>query len=214
MKKIILVSIYILFCFFGFAQKKDSISNPLEQLFQDSFDSTISLHSYSDLKDRGEYFFIGKKNDTIYYYRYYKPIKQSPKLQFGPKNSKIYYSYYGYMHKSEHLYNPKLEFDDKFFYVFSEHSVGSLWESIQKINLWNMVDEYDSKLIKSRNIIMDGMEYDFKLITRNEVIKLHYISPEDYPINDSNKVRNEINHIIDFIHQFYNNHKVEFTINQ
>lgn len=214
MRKIFLLSILVFLGIIGNSQTKDSISNPLEQLFQDSFDSTISIHSYSDLKDRGEYFFIGKKNDTIYYYRYFKPIKQSPKLQFGPKNSKIHYNYYGYMYKSEHLYNPKLEFDDKFFFVYSEQSVGSLWGSIQKINLWNMVDENDKTLIKTRNIIMDGMEYDFKLITKNDVIKLHYISPEDYPISNSNKVRNEINHIIDLIYEFYNFHKVEFTTNQ
>ena len=214
MKKKLLLSILVFSVLTGYSQIKDSISNPLEQLFQDSFDSAFSLHSYSDLKDRGEYFFVGKKNDTIYYYRYFNLIKQSPRLQFGPKNSKIYYNYYGYMYKSEHLYNPKLEFDDKFFYVYSEHSVGSLWEDIQKTNLWNLVDEYDSKLIKSRNIIMDGMEYDFKLFTYKDVIKLHYISPEDYPTNDTNKVRNQINHIIDLIYQFYEKHKVEFIINQ
>lgn len=214
MNKVFLVSILICFSFIGYSQTKDSISNPLEKLFQDSFDSTISYHGYSNWGDNGEYFFIGKKNDSIYYYRYYNPISQSPKLQFGPRNSKIYTKYYFYLYDRKHNGNSYLTFDDKFFFVKSEKLSGSLWESIQKINLWNMVDEYNDDLLKSRIIILDGGEYVFKLITNKEVKKLYYISPEDYPKNDTNKVRNRINEVIDLIYIFYKNHKIEFNINQ
>jgi hypothetical protein len=206
--------LFLLVCLSSFSQKKDSISNPLEQLFQESFDSTISYHGYSNWGEKGDYYFIGKKNDSIYYYRYFNPRNQSPKLQFGPLNSKIYTSYYFYLYNRKHIYNPYLNFDDKFFFVKSEKLSGSLWESIQKINLWDMVDENNENLFRSRMIIMDGGEYVFKLITNNEVKKLYYISPEDYPINDINKVRNRINEVIELIYIFYKNHKIEFNINQ
>jgi hypothetical protein len=213
MKKLFLIFFILLFQF-GYSQTKDSISNPLEQLFQESFDSTISYHGYSNWGDNGDYYFIGKKNDSIYYYRYFNPINQSQKLHFFPLNSKIYISYNFYLYNRNHIYNPYLKLDDKFFFVKSEKLSGSLWESIQKINLWDMVDENNENLFKSRMIIMDGGEYVFKLITNNEVKKLYYISPEDYPINDINKVRNRINEVIELIYIFYKNHKIEFNINQ
>jgi len=209
MRKIFLFLILSFFRIDVYSQTIDSISNPLEKVFQTSFDSTISFHTYSAWGDNGEYFFMGKKNDTIYYYRYFNPIKTLRK-NVGPYESILSQSllsnHYKYLRSD---YYKTISIDDRFFWVFTEISKGSLWENIQNENMWNLVENKNIKQLSQ-----DGSEYEFKLITQNKVIKLYYYSPEDYPISDLYHVQNRINEVVKWINNFYKNHQIKFTSNQ
>ena len=209
MKYIFLISFLFFFGIKSYSQTKESISNELEEIFQKSFDSTIIFHTYSNWGDSGEYFFIGKKNDTIYYYRYFSPIKQLSNKHYGPKNSVIDGLYYYNKFYRYHKPFNNLNLNDKFYWIYSEKTKGSLWERIQNFNMWKMVDEEDEYLRKSAIGITDGGECLFKLITNKELVKLYYYSPWDYPIKESNKVRNQIKLVVEWIYDFYKNHKLE-----
>jgi|694.fasta_scaffold76521_9 hypothetical protein len=204
--------ILLFFSFFRigvYSQTIDSISNPLEKVFQTSFDSTISFHAYSAWGDKGEYFFIGKKSDTIYYYRYFNPIKNLKK-NIGPYESSLSQSlknnHYKYIGSD---YYKTINIDDRFFWVFTEISKGSLWAKIQNENMWNLVENK-----KIKQLSFDGSEFEFKLITQDKVIKLYYYSPEDYPISELYHVQNRVNEVVKEIYNFFKKHQIEFTSNQ
>jgi hypothetical protein len=217
MRKIFLLSILMFLGMIGYSQTIDSISHPLEKVFQSSFDSTICFYPYHGWDTKVERFFIGKKDDTIYYYCYSKLIKQSRKNKFGPDDSMIerLLSYYNSNSIPKPSNYKKMDIDDRFFWVFTETSKGSLWEKIQNENLWELSE--NTKEIDKQppvELISHPPQYSFKLITHDKVIQLSYISPEEYPISNLYHVRNRITEVINWIDDFYKNHKVEFTLNQ
>lgn len=217
MRKILLLSVLMSFGVVGYSQTIDSISNPLEKVFQSSFDSTICFYPYYGLDTKVERFFIGKKGDTIYYYSYSKLIKQSRNNKVGPKDSMIERLLrYNNSNNSPKSSNYKtVDIDDRFFWVFNEISKGSLWVKIQNENLWELI-EYTKEIDNQPNFEFESEtpQYIFKLITRDKVIKLDYSSLEKYPISNLYHVRYRITKVINWINNFYKNHKVEFTINQ
>jgi hypothetical protein len=214
--KILLTTLILFFCFNSYSQTKDTISNPLEKVFQSSFDSTICFYPYYGLDTKVERFFIGKKGDTIYYYSYSKLIKQSRKNKVGPKDSMIERLLrYNNSNNSPQPSNYKtMDIDDRFFWVFNEISKGSLWVKIQNENLWELIE--NTKEIDNQpnfELESDTPLYIFKLITRDKVIKLDFSSLEKYPISNLYHVRYRITKVINWINDFYKNHKVEFIIN-
>ncbi len=66
MKKIILLSIILNLSLNGWTQKIISASNPLEEILQKDFDSTI-LYSYSNRGYRPNYLIIAKKDSLVYF---------------------------------------------------------------------------------------------------------------------------------------------------
>ena len=68
MKKIILLTIILKISFNGFSQEIISASNPLEEILQKDFDSTI-LYSHSKWKSYSpNYLIIAKKDSLVYFY--------------------------------------------------------------------------------------------------------------------------------------------------
>lgn len=190
----------------------DSISNQLEDLFQKSFDSTIVFYSRSTfgVNYESDYFFFGKKNDSIFYYRYFSPIEESKKRRFGPKGSlidELYFNKKIIFNNVPIYYN--LTLDDKFFFIYSEPLKKSLWERIQNDNLWNLNENEDEIKKQSVEETSDGPFYTYRLITKVEVRKLYLYTPEDYPISNIFHLRNRLSDVTKWIRDFYSNHKLE-----
>ena len=60
MRKILLLSILMSFGMVGYSQKVVSVSNPLEKILQNDFDSTIIYSTYSNWDISPNYFIISK----------------------------------------------------------------------------------------------------------------------------------------------------------
>ena len=82
MKKIILLSIILNLSLNGLSQKIISASNPLEEILQKDFDSTI-LYSYSNRGYTHNYLIIAKKDSSVYFYRYSSPLKNNFMYNFN-----------------------------------------------------------------------------------------------------------------------------------
>lgn len=65
-EKIILLSIILNLSLNGLTQKIISASNPLEEILQKDFDSTI-LYSYSNRSYRPNYLIIAKKDSLVFF---------------------------------------------------------------------------------------------------------------------------------------------------
>ena len=61
MRKILLLSIIMFFGMVGYSQKIVSVSNPLEKILQNDFDSTIIYLIHSNWDNSPNYFIISKK---------------------------------------------------------------------------------------------------------------------------------------------------------
>ena len=109
-------------------------------------------------------------------------------------------------------YNDFDVYDDSFFWVFTEVSKGSLWEKIQTENLWNFVDSQDEKFRINEIRVEDGIICEYRLITYDKIIELNYYSPELYPINNQNHIRNRIVVVDKMINDFFSNHKINFKL--
>ena len=214
--KLILILVIVFYCFLGYSQKMDTISNPLEKVFQENYDSTIFYHSYSVFEDNPDFYIVGKKDDTIYYYHYYISPTQYPTKENGPFNSdirKLFMNRYLNNRRNNRISKiySKIDLDDNFFWVTTEVSKGSLWEMIQNENIWNFVDDRNEKL-KNEVIanVIDGGGCYFKLITRDKVTFLSYWVPGVYPENNKNHIRNRIIEIESLINKFYSTHKIQY----
>lgn len=190
----------------------DTISNQLEKIFQESFDSTIIYYPTSTfglVNDR-EFFFIGKKNDSIYYYRYFSPIDETNNRKFGPKGSLIdkLFNKRNFYKKITFYHN--LTFDDRFYLIYSESSKGSLWEKIQSDNIWNLSENESEIKVEGVEETSDGPYYTYRLITKGEVYQIYLYYPEDYPISKIFHLRNRISDVTKWVKEFYSNHKLDY----
>ena len=89
MKKIILLSIILNLSLNGLTQEIISASNPLEEILQKDFDSTI-LYSYSDRSYYPNYLIISKKDSLVYFYRYSLLDNNFGSRDNAPLNSDIH----------------------------------------------------------------------------------------------------------------------------
>ena len=205
------------FVFLGNSQIVSSVKGPLDDYFKRNYDSTIIVHYSSGWGDEPNYLFLSKRFDTIYYYHYYKPFKINNDFdKVGPKNSHLNEYFQKRFEKNTHSYlSPYNDFDvydDSFFWVFTEVSKGSLWEKIQTENLWNFVDSQDEKFRINEIRVEDGIICEYRLITYDKIIELNYYSPELYPINNQNHIRNRIVVVDKMINDFFSNHKINFKL--
>ena len=203
MKKIILLSIILNFSLNGFTQKIISASNPLEEILQKDFDSTI-LYSYSNRSYRPNYLIIAKKDSLVYFYRYSSLDKNFYSRDNAPLNSDIH----------SKLISNQLEFietkpsiNDYFSWVDTKSSNKSIWKDITKYNIWNLVDgaKLDS-LDTTCETTTFGMGYEiFKLITKDKIIQLQYYDPKGQnEICKFNQTLDDIIKIEEIIFEYFN----------
>ena len=209
MRKVLLLSILMFFGKVGNSQTNDTISNPLEKFFQDNYDSTIIYYLNSNTKENKKYYILSRKGVKFYYYLY-----NSVYLRDGintDKNldqfSKSFFEGNNYLHliPSDTITNKE-----------------SFWYEIQKINLWNIIDDkndieredykkkkFTSKGQKEIHTLIYKSRKDekhfFKLITNNKIIKLEYneLFISDY-VNES-ITRKKIGDLILLIHMVCKN---------
>lgn len=218
MRKIFLLSILVFFVISGYTQTNDTISNPLEKFFQENYDSTIIYHLNSNLEQNKMHYILSRKGAKLYYYLY----------------DSVYISDGKNMDKNvDQLVESNKEYNNYLHLILSDLITNneSIWHEIQKINLWNTIDDkndterenYKKKKFKSKgerevhNVIYKsrkGEKHFFKLITKNKIIKLEY---NELYISDSineSITRKNIGDLILLINIIFNTHKVVFTTNQ
>ena len=178
MRKVLLLSILMFLGIVVFSQKYDNISNPLEKFFQDNYDSTIIYHLNSNTKENKKYYILSRKGDKLYYYLcdsvFISDRKNTDKNldQYVVRNDKG--NNYLHLIPSDSISNKE-----------------SFWYEIQKINLWNIIDDkndIEREDYKKKKFISKGQKeihtliyksrkdekHFFKLITNNKIIKLEY----------------------------------------
>jgi len=209
MMKIFLLSILMFLGMVGYSQKIVSVSNPLEEYFQKNYDSTIIYHLNSNTKENKKYYILSRKGDKLYYYLcdsvFISDSKNTDKNidQYVKSNDKG--NNYLHLIPSDTITNKE-----------------SLWSEIQKINLWNIIDDkndivredykkkkFTSKGQKEIHTLIYKSRKDekhfFKLITNNKIIKLEYneLFISDY-VNES-ITRKKIGDLILLIHMVCKN---------
>ena len=218
MRKIFLFLILLSLGIVGYSQIYDTISNPLEKFFQENYDSTIIYHLKSNSDQNKKYYILSRKEDKLYYYLYDSVFISDRKNtdknldQYVKRNDKG--NNYLHLIPSDTITNKE-----------------SFWSKIQKINLWNIIDDkndieredykkkkFTSKGQKEIHTLIYKSRKDekhfFKLITNNKIIKLEYneLFISDY-VNES-ITRKNIGNLILIINMVFNTHKFEFNTNQ
>jgi hypothetical protein len=209
MKKLFIISIFLLSSICGYSQKNDTISNPLEKFFQDNYDSTI-INEFRKGSD-GNYtmFITTRKGDKLYNYKYYQytpygypnevinnssfidtsdigPLK---KLKFSEliklekyKNTKPNIKEYFYWYGTESInYDTlkNLKFNTKDDSPDYKETIKPLWLKLQKFNLWRIIEDS----IKVSPFKSNGNSY-IKFITKSKVMRYEF---KDY--NDIKKLQ-------------------------
>ena len=188
---------------FGYSQKIVSVSNPLEKILQNDFDSTIIYSISSNWNNSPNYFIISKKSNVIYFYRYSINYKTYLGRDFSPMKSEL----------SKKLINLVTDFKltktdiNPFFKCFGKKYVdSSIWKEIIKYELWNLIDDRNIKIESDKQFdIYDGVHIEFKLITKDKIVQLNYYEPEFYNEHIYNQSRDNIINIEKIIRRFYEN---------
>ena len=201
MKKIILLSIILNLSLNGLTQKIISASNPLEEILQKDFDSTI-LYSYSNRSYRPNYLIIAKKDSLVYFYRYSSPLKNNFIDNKVPYNSDTRLKL---ITNQLEFVETKPDINSYFSWVSTKLSNESIWKDIIKYNIWNLVDgaKLDSLDTNCETELHMGYEI-FKLITKDKIIQLQYYNPRG--LNEDckfNQTRDDIIKIEEIIFEYF-----------
>ena len=203
MKRIILLAILLNMSLIGFSQKIISAENPLEEILQKDYDSSI-LYSYQNPGYDYNYLIISKKDDLVYFYRYASPLKTLISSgRIAPNNSKIRSKLVDNQLK---FIGTKPDINGYFSWVDTKMANESIWKDISKYKLWNFID--DSKIDSLVNIC-DEITYDngfevFKLLTKDKIIELKYDNPYGKIKNCKfNQTREDIIKIEEIISKFF-----------
>ncbi len=205
MRKIFLLSILLIFGMVGYSQKIVSVSNPLEKIFQNDFDSTIIYSIRSNWDNSPNYFIVSKKSNVIYFYRYSINRKTYLGRDFSPMKSEL----------SKKLIDLVVDFKSTkpdvnpyFKWIDTKYLDSSIWREIIKYELWNLIDDRNIKIESDRQFdIYDGVDLEFKLITKDKIVQLNYYEPEFYNEHNFNQSRASIIKIEKIIRGFYENIK-------
>jgi hypothetical protein len=211
MRKIFLLSIFILFGIVGYSQKIVSVSNPLEKILQNDFDSSIIYSIKNNWDSSPNYFIISKISDKIYFYRYSINHKSyNGGGVFSPRKSEL----------SNKLIDVDVKFkmiepdiNPYFKWIDTELEDSSIWREIIKYELWNLTDDRNIKIKSDIKFeIYDGVGLEFKLITKDKIIQLNYYEPEFYNQEDFNQSRDNIVKIEKIIRGFYKKLRDQSTL--
>ena len=203
MKKIILLTIILNISFNGFSQKIISASNPLEEILQKDFDSTI-LYSYSNRGYYHNYLIIAKKDSLVYFYRYSSPLKSTLSSGYAPYNSDTQSKL---ISNQLRFVETKPSINEYFSWVDTKSSNKSIWKDITKYNLWNLVDSHKlDSLDTICEITTFDMGYEiFKLLTKDKIIQLQYYDPRGRNKDCKfNQTRDDIIKIEEIIFEYFN----------
>ena len=201
MKKIILLSIILNLSLNGLTQKIISASNPLEEILQKDFDSTI-LYSYSNRGYTHNYLIIAKKDSLVYFYRYSSPLKNNFIDNKVPYNSDTRLKL---ITNQLEFVETKPDINSYFSWVSTKLSNESIWKDIIKYNIWNLVDgaKLDSLDTNCETEFHMGYEI-FKLLTKDKIIELQYYNPRG--LNEDckfNQTRDDIIKIEEIIFEYF-----------
>jgi hypothetical protein len=181
-------------------QKIILASNPLEEILQKDFDSTI-LYSYSNRSYRPNYLIIAKKDGLVFFYRYSSMDKDFGSRDNAPLNSDIH----------SKLISNQLEFietkpsiNQYFSWVDTKLSNESIWKDIAKYNIWNLVDgtKIDSLYTNCETDFHLGYQI-FKILTKNKIIQLQYYNPRGMNDCKFNQTLDNIIKIEEIISEFF-----------
>lgn len=201
MKKLILLSLILNLSLNGFTQRVISASNPLEQILQKDFDSTI-LYSHSKWNSYSpNYLIIAKKDSLVYFYRYSLLDNNFGSRDNAPLNSDIYSKLI-----SNHLefIETKPNINSYFSWVDTESPDKSIWKDITKYNIWNLVDDakIDSLDTNCETDFHLGYEI-FKLLTKDKIIELQYYDPRGMNDCKFNQTLDDIIKIEEIIFEYF-----------
>ena len=202
MKKIILLTIILKISFNGFSQEIISASNPLEEILQKDFDSTI-LFSYSNRGYYHNYLIIAKKDSLVYFYRYSSPLKNNFIDNKVPYNSDTLLKL---ITNQLEFVETKPDINSYFSWVDTKSSNKSIWKDITKYNIWNLVDgaKLDSLDTNCETELHMGYEI-FKLITKDKIIQLQYYDPKGQnEICKFNQTLDDVIKIEEIIFEYFN----------
>jgi hypothetical protein len=203
MKKIILLSIVLNMSLNGFTQKILSTSNPLEEILQNDFDSSI-LYSYSNQGYYHNYLIISKKDSLVYFYSYSSPFKNNFNfVNKAPYNSNIYSKL---VSNQIEFVNTEPNINSYFSWVGTKLSNKSIWKDITKYNLWNFVD--DAKIDPVGYVCDTESSHErteiFHLLTKDKIIELKYYNPKGQNKDCKfNQIRDDIVKIEEIISDFF-----------
>jgi hypothetical protein len=203
MKRIILLAILLNISLNGFSQKIISAENPLENIIQNDFDSSI-LYSHSDRGYYPNYLIISKKDSLVYFYRYSSPLNRYINFRDrAPYNSNI-------RSKLDSNYiefiTTKPNINSYLSGVGTKLANESIWKDITKYNLWNFID--DSKINSLVNICDTESSHErteiFHLLTKDKIVELKYYDPKGQNKNCKfNQTRADIIKIKEIIYTFF-----------
>jgi hypothetical protein len=205
MKKILLLSIILHLSLNGFTQKIILASNPLEEILQKDFDSTI-LYSYSNRGYYYNYLIVAKKDSLVYFYRYSSPLKNT--LSSGDKAPYNSDTQSKLISNQLQFIETKPSINEYFSWVDTKSSNKSIWKDITKYNIWNLVD---GTKLDSINTICETITFDmgyeiFKLLTKDKIIQLQYYDPRG--MNEDCKFNQTLDDIIkieEIIFEYFKN---------
>lgn len=203
MKKIILLAIILNISLNVFSQKIISAENPLENIIQNDFDSSI-LYSYADRGYYPNYLIISKKDSLVYFYRYSSPLNRyinfSDRAPYNSNiRSKLDSNYIQFI-------TTKPNINIYLSAVGTKLANESIWKDITKYNLWNLID--DSKINSLINICDTETFHErteiFKLLTKDKIIELKYYDPKGQNKDCKfNQTRDYIVKIEEIISEFF-----------
>ena len=187
----------------GYSQKIVSVSNPLEKILQNDFDSTIIYLIHSNWDNSPNYFIVSKKSNVIYFYRYSINRKTYLGRDFSPMKSEL----------SKKLIDLVVDFKSTkpdvnpyFKWIDTKYVDSSIWKEIIKYELWSLIDDRNIKIESDKQFdIYDGVHLEFKLITKDKIVQLNYYEPEFYNEHNFNQSRDNIVKIEKIIRGFYEN---------
>ena len=201
MKKIILLSIILNLSLNALSQKIISASNPLEEILQENFDSTI-LYLHSKWKSYSpNYLIIAKKDSLVYFYRYSSLDNKFGSRDNAPLNSDIHSKLISNQLK---FIETKPNINEYFSWVDTKSSDKSIWKDITKYNLWNLVDgaKLDSLDTNCETDFHLGYEI-FKLLTKDKIIQLQYYDPRGMNDCKFNQTLDDIIKIEEIIFEYF-----------
>lgn len=203
MKRIILLAIILNISLNGFSQKIISAENPLENIIQNDFDSSI-LYSYSDRGYYPNYLIISKKDSLVYFYRYASPLN----------------NYINFINRAPYNSNIRSKLDSNYIeFITTKANINSylsavgtklvnesIWKDIAKYNLWNLID--DAKIDPVGYVCDTESSHErteiFKLLTKDKIIELKYYNPKGMNKDCKfNQTRDDIVKIEEIISEFF-----------
>ena len=187
----------------GYSQKIVSVSNPLEKILQNDFDSTIIYSISSNWDNSPNYFIISKKSNQVYFYRYSINHKRYAGRMISPMESELFLKL---IHLDSDFKSTKPDINVFFKWIDTEYVDSSIWREIIKYEPWNLIDDRNIKIESDRKFdIFDGVHLEFKLITKDKIVQLNYYEPQFYNEHNFNQSRDIIVKIEKIITGFYKN---------